>query len=93
MVERTVVHRTIRVFGTVQGVFYRQSTKRQALQLRLTGFARNEPDGSVLIEVEGDLSSIERLIAWCRVGPPAAEVTRIESTEGDVVGYEDFRTG
>lgn len=92
MSESTIVHRTVRVVGHVQGVFYRQSTKRQALQLGLVGYARNEHDGSVLIEVEGELAAIERLVSWCRIGPPAAQVDRIDIEMGNVIGYQGFTT-
>jgi acylphosphatase len=85
-------HRTIHVFGRVQGVFYRQSAKQQAMNLGLVGYARNEPDGSVQIEVEGEKAAIERFVAWCRVGPPAARVERVESAEDKVIGYKGFET-
>jgi acylphosphatase len=85
-------HRSIRVYGRVQGVFYRQSAKEQALRLGLTGFARNEPDGTVQIEVEGDAAAIDRFLKWCEVGPPAAGVDRVETRSGEFVGYSGFET-
>jgi acylphosphatase len=85
-------HRAIRVYGRVQGVFFRQTAREQALRLGLTGFARNEPDGTVQIEVEGDASAIDRFLAWCEIGPPAARVDRIEAETGELVGYTGFET-
>jgi acylphosphatase len=85
-------HRSIRVHGRVQGVFYRQTAKEQALRLGLTGFARNEPDGTVQIEVEGDASAIDRFVKWCEAGPPAARVERVETKSGELVGYSGFET-
>ncbi len=85
-------HLSIRVYGRVHGVFFRQTAKEQALRLGLSGFARNEPDGTVQIEVEGDPSAIERFLAWSRVGPPAARVERVETQTGEVQGYDGFRT-
>lgn len=85
-------NRSIRVHGRVQGVYYRQSAKDQALRLGLTGFARNDPDGTVHIEVEGDPSAIDRFVKWCEVGPPAARVERVETNTGEVVGYSGFET-
>jgi acylphosphatase len=83
-------HRTIRVHGQVQGVFFRVSARDEARRLGLTGFARNEPDGSVYIEVEGDEQALERFVAWCRQGPPDAVVERVEVQEGQPRGYADF---
>lgn len=67
----------INVYGQVQGVFYRHTARQKAAALGLSGFARNEPDGSVYIEAEGEKASITEFIAWCRQGTPAARVERI----------------
>jgi acylphosphatase len=85
-------HLSIRVHGRVQGVFFRQTAKEQALRLGLTGFARNDPDGTVQIEVEGDPAAVERFLAWCEVGPRAARVERVETQTGELVGYAGFET-
>lgn len=85
-------HLTIRVHGRVQGVFYRQTAKAQALRLGLTGFARNDPDGTVHLEVEGDPSAIDRFLKWAEVGPPSARVDRVETKSGEVMGYHGFET-
>ncbi|HET8522289.1 MAG TPA: acylphosphatase [Thermomicrobiales bacterium] len=83
----------IRVFGRVQGVFFRASTRREAHHLGLAGFARNEPDGSVLIEAEGDAEALARLVEWCQDGPPAAEVSRVETEPLPFAGEQGFTTG
>ncbi|GIW03972.1 MAG: acylphosphatase [Thermomicrobiales bacterium] len=83
-------HLNIRVHGLVQGVNFRQAARREAYRLGLTGFARNEPDGTVLIEVEGEPAAIEEFVRWCRHGPPAARVDRIETQPGPLVGYQGF---
>lgn len=72
-----VEHRTIRVVGLVQGVFFRASARDEARRLGLTGSVRNEPDGSVLIDAEGEPAALDAFVAWCRVGPPAARVERV----------------
>lgn len=64
----------IQVFGKVQGVFFRHSTKLMAIEYGLKGFVRNEFDGSVLIVVEGEAEKINELIKWARIGPPSAKV-------------------
>lgn len=71
----------IRVQGRVQGVFFRASSRDEARRHGLAGFARNEPDGSVLIEVEGGDEAVERFGAWCRHGPPDAYVTSVDTDE------------
>ena len=87
-----VERRVIRVFGRVQGVFYRQSARREAQRLGLKGFARNEPDGSVTLDIEGELAEIERFIAWCRHGPADAVVARVESEPREPGGHAGFQT-
>jgi len=67
------------ISGTVQGVFYRASTQNEAKKMDLTGFVRNLPDGTVEMEVQGESDKIDRLLEWCRMGPPDSNVTRITS--------------
>jgi acylphosphatase len=82
----------IRVYGHVQGVFFRASTRREAQRLGLAGFARNEPDGSVLVEAEGDSDALARLVEWCQDGPPAAIVSRVETEDLPLAGEQGFTT-
>lgn len=84
-------HYNIRVEGRVQGVFFRVSTQREALRLGLKGFVRNEPDGSVYIEVEGEQPEIDSLLAWIeRGGPPHGVVHHYECTEGAMREFKAF---
>ncbi len=62
------------VSGRVQGVWFRASTRDVALRLGLRGWVRNRPDGSVEAVFEGPRDRVERAVAWCRRGPPAARV-------------------
>ncbi|TGE25709.1 acylphosphatase [Hymenobacter aquaticus] len=87
----TTEHRTFHVHGRVQGVFFRQSTKAEAQRLGLTGYARNNEDGTVTIEAEGPTAALNALEAWCHHGPPAARVDRVEAQAGPVQGYTEFR--
>lgn len=68
----------ITVHGTVQNVFFRMYAKDEADRLELSGFARNEPDGSVYIEAEGAEDALGLLLEWCRKGSPRAVVDRVE---------------
>ena len=82
----------IYVSGRVQGVFYRSNTRRKALELGLTGWVRNLPDGRVEAVVEGEEDQVDKLIRWCRVGPPLAVVTSLEVEREPVTGeFETFR--
>lgn len=64
----------MKIQGRVQGVFFRASALREARRLGLTGFARNESDGSVYIEIQGDESAVRTFLTWARQGPGAARV-------------------
>ncbi len=88
-----IEQRTIRVHGRVQGVSFRMAARDQARQLGVRGFARNEADGSVAIEAEGEPAALEAFVAWCQQGPPAARVERVEVTSGAPSGHETFRVG
>jgi acylphosphatase len=79
-----------RITGTVQGVKYRVTAQREARRRGLTGWVRNEPDGAVLIDVEGDPGALDAFLRWCAEGPPGARVAAVETTVADPVGYEEF---
>ncbi|RMD69183.1 MAG: acylphosphatase [Bacteroidetes bacterium] len=88
--EEPKLHYDIRVYGKVQGVWYRASTRQKAEELGLTGFVQNMPDGSVYIEAEGPKARLDALVAWCHEGPPLARVSRVEVHEGPLKGFSDF---
>lgn len=83
-------HFTIRVFGQVQGVFFRASTQKEAKNLNITGFAKNEPDGSVYIEAEGDPKSLNKFLKWCQNGPHWAKVDKVNIEEKPIKSYSQF---
>jgi acylphosphatase len=80
----------LRVRGLVQGVFFRVSTQRKARELGVRGTVRNEPDGTVFIEAEGGDKAVTAFVAWCRKGPPAARVDRVDAFEGEPAGFAGF---
>jgi acylphosphatase len=86
MTERRRIH----VTGHVQGVFFRNSAKEQAESLGLAGFVRNEPDGSVLVMIEGGPDKLDQFIAWCGEGPPDAAVVQVAVTEQAAEGLQGF---
>jgi acylphosphatase len=78
--------------GRVQGVFFRDSTRREAIELGLCGWVKNRFDGSVEVVAEGPREKVETLIAWCHHGPPIARVTRVHEIEEDYTGeFDSFR--
>ncbi len=85
-----IKHINITVKGHVQGVFYRASTKAVADQLGVKGFIKNEPNGDVFIEAEGDKFALEMFLEWCNEGPEHAEVTSVETNEGELKNYRNF---
>jgi acylphosphatase len=80
----------IRVIGRVQGVFFRASARAEAERLGLCGFVRNEPDGSVYAEAEGEGEALARFVDWCRRGPSQARVEDVETKEEEPRGFAGF---
>jgi acylphosphatase len=78
------------VRGYVQGVWFRESCRRHAVDLGLAGWVRNRADGSVEAVFEGPEEDVAKAVAWCRVGPPAAEVAGVEVTEETPTGAPGF---
>jgi acylphosphatase len=80
----------ITIYGRVQKVFFRVSTKAVADQMGIKGFVKNQKDGSVFIHAEGDPLFLESFIDWCKYGPDDANVedTKIEDTEAK--NYRNF---
>lgn len=83
-------HYNITVSGKVQGVFYRQSTLEIAKQFKVKGFVRNELNGNVYIEAEGEEEQLKKLIEGCKKGPPRANVTDVKFTEGEMKNFFVF---
>lgn len=84
-------HVNILVKGRVQGVFFRASARDVANQLGVKGFVRNEPNGTVYIEAEGEETSLERFITWCKSGPPRAVVKNVEVSETSPKQFQAFQ--
>ena len=86
----TVRRRAI-VSGRVQGVWFRESCRREAAHLRVAGWVRNRGDGRVEVVGEGDPAAVHALLDWCRTGPPRAEVTDVEVQDEEPAGMVGFR--
>lgn len=79
-----------KVYGKVQGVFYRASTLEKATKLGLKGFVRNQPDGSVYIEATGDESQLQALEQWCKQGPLLSNVREVVAEDLPDKEFEGF---
>ncbi len=75
--------------GKVQGVFYRASARDKAASLGLSGYVKNLAGGSVELVAEGTPEKLDQLVAWCRGGPPNAQVTDIKTTFSPAIGEFD----
>ena len=81
-----------RIRGKVQGVWFRESTRREAEILGLSGYAANLEDGSVEVVAAGDDAELDKLAAWLRHGPPLARVEQLSSEEIANPGESGFFT-
>jgi acylphosphatase len=78
------------VTGVVQGVFFRESTRRAALRLGVSGWVRNLPDYRVEAAIEGNPEAVDRMVAWMRIGPERAVVESLERFDEPVEGLHGF---
>ena len=83
-------HYKINVQGRVQGVGFRYAAKRHAELLRLKGFVKNNYDGSVKIEVEGESENLKLFLQWCYKGSEFADVDKVDSNIGQIKNYKYF---
>ena len=81
----------VRVRGRVQGVSFRMCAEQRAAELGVVGWVRNEPDGSLAAQVEGDEGAVDAFVDWCRQGPPYARVEGVETGPVPVTGATSFR--
>lgn len=90
MSGRTIALRVV-VRGEVQGVFFRDSTRRQARRHGVVGWVRNDPEGTVTAHLEGPDEAVEAVLAWVRAGgPPAAQVADVAVEEVELEDLEGF---
>ncbi len=87
-----MVRAHLRIYGIVQGVFFRATMKEVADRLGVKGWVRNVADGSVEAVLEGPRDKVLQVIKWAHRGPPAAKVTRVEIRWEAYRGeFRDFR--
>lgn len=84
----------IKIYGLVQGVFFRAYTREIAKKLGVKGYVRNMPDGSVEVLAKGNQEALKKLIEFCKQGPPEARVEKIKIIDdrgGAKINFDDFR--
>jgi len=80
----------IKIEGRVQGVFFRQSTQEKANQLGIKGTVKNCDDDSVEIIATGRKEQLDKLVTWCRKGPPKANVITVTTQELSLQPFNNF---
>lgn len=92
LIENMKVRAHIFLKGRVQGVFFRTTTRREAMKENVTGWVRNTTDGRVEAIFEGNKENVENLINFCRHGPTGAKVTKIDVQWEEYRGeFQDFK--
>ncbi len=86
-----VVRRRVVVRGRVQGVWFRESARRRAEELGVSGWVRNTTDGTVEAELEGAADDVAVLVSWLGLGPPQARVDSVDVEEQAPGGEPGFR--
>jgi len=86
-------HLSVRIYGHVQGVFFRYFAQDIARRLGLKGYVRNLSNGdAVEVEAEGNKQQLEKLVEQLKIGPPAARVKKVETNWSDYTGqFDEFR--
>jgi len=83
--------RNLKIYGRVQGVWYREAMRREADIHGVAGWVMNCADGTVEAHVEGAPEAVDALVAWCRRGPPAARVSSVETVPSDFTHSQGFQ--
>jgi acylphosphatase len=86
-----MIRRRVVVHGRVQGVFFRDATRRMATSRGVAGWVRNRRDGTVEAAFEGKPDAVESMLRFCREGPARARVDRVEVSEEEPAGEDGFR--
>ena len=86
------IRRRVVLHGRVQGVFFRDTVRREASSQGVSGWVRNTPEGTVEAVFEGEREAVERMVAVADEGPPHAQVERVETFDEQLEGLDGFKT-
>jgi acylphosphatase len=84
------IAREVTVHGRVQGVWFRDSCRQEAVVRRVAGWVINQPDGTVAAFFEGEPDDVDAMVAWCHTGPPRASVIRVDASDATPQGRTSF---
>ena len=85
-----MIRRRVLVHGHVQGVFFRDTTRRLAVERGVAGWVRNRRDGTVEAEIEGASDKVDEMLAWMAEGPPGSRVESATVTDASPLGDHGF---
>lgn len=83
-------HINIKIYGHVQGVYFRHHAKETADKLGIRGVVQNQYDGTVRIEAEGAEAQLQKFLEWCQQGPDSANVDSLEYNSAEAKDYSEF---
>jgi acylphosphatase len=86
-----MIRRRVVAYGTVQGVFFRDSCRREAKRHQVSGWVTNRADGALEAVFEGEPAEVEAMVDWARQGPPRARVEGLDVTAEEPQGESGFR--
>jgi acylphosphatase len=86
-----LVRRRVHVSGRVQGVWFRESCRDEAMAAGVVGWIRNLDDGRVEVVLEGAPAAVDAVVGWCRRGPRRARVNQVDVVDEAPVGEQGFR--
>ena len=86
----SAIARKVVICGRVQGVFFRDTMRREANRHGVGGWVRNCPDGTVQAHLEGAPDAVAEVVLWCRTGPRGADVEDLRVTVAEPEGVEGF---
>ena len=78
------------ITGRVQGVSFRYHTMEKARELGISGYVKNQQDGTVYVEAQGEEAPMDRFVKWCHQGPSFARVDHVEMEKGKGSGFNNF---
>jgi acylphosphatase len=85
------IRRHVVVHGSVQGVFFRDTCRRQASARGVAGWVTNRPDGAVEAVFEGEPDAVSSMVEWCSQGPRGADVDSVDETTEEPEGLSGFQ--
>ncbi|MFZ2190371.1 MAG: acylphosphatase [Candidatus Magasanikiibacteriota bacterium] len=83
----------LKIYGKVQGVYFRETTVEKAKEFGVVGYVKNMPDGTVEVVAEGEEEALKKLLEWCKIGPRLAKVEMVQEEwkEVEVTEFNKFK--